>query len=367
MQYVTPAGSRLMYEFRADQTPEELCKALHVDHVDTVRARERGTNAAMSLRASGADASSSPPPQVYAPRASIVKGLGEPNCDVRVVDGNFSRTLTYDEQALGLSKMLSTVQPVFSIANSGPMLKSIAHSMDTLMTATDENWTYKPVACYVHFKDSVAVILTTCSDFGVFGLHTLATHNIAEAGFMKHRSLYIHFKTIVETYIEVRYPKSNTRYREIDMPFYLILKFEPFVKMWAKMKEGLHTAIEMHGAFLALPPKEPALVEYLEVVASLWDMRLKPVWHHMIMNITHVWWPLEIVEMHYHLAENVWFRFPGAHYIMIYVLEGTLRLKAAGLGYLPPARETDVIILPANLYYSVGDEGLEATTLTLVF
>lgn len=144
--------------------------------------------------------------------------------------------------------------------------------------------------------------------------------------------------------------------------------FDPLIP---RILTAIDSAKNIAGAYLTCPPAQKDLVALVAAVGMMFDHRTdapQTCAHHLIVNQFDVFWPKEMWSQAYEHMADVWMRCsPSDHFMAVLCLYGAAKIKAAGYGSFPTLMPGELIVLPANMYYAIGDAlAPMACTITLV-
>lgn len=312
----------------------------------------------------------------------------QPRKDVQVVDvrpDGGTDFIDYQEQGLSLAVHIGGgKQPLIVPRSSGSLLQSLGIALDKphgvlpLNPFFTEGEIIYPLSAYVHFNKAPVIILTTADP---------TEHNVNENTRHSERPMFATFMNlrertggvIMNTGIGMFYQtdksvrafvSARTRSKTYHEPFYALLScpdanYEAFQRRL--LKHELTSALSLSGAFLYCPPKPtaPCLERMTRLVLALMFGTNGGLPYHIVINQFWSYLPDEMVQVASGFHVEPSHRFPMSHYIIVYVLRGTLHLTAPGLAKIPPAPVGTLLVLASSIYYKIAkpDKPL-AVTLT---
>jgi hypothetical protein len=288
---------------------------------------------------------------------------------------------TRDEQMLKVERAIGGgKQPSFEQRNSGAMIKSISTRMTTTLCLGVEDSYQLPLCYYMVLDERLIMIITNCAEGTRKMKFTPASHNIAETALFWYRSYGTAFRHMIDQFHPAAgHTRSGRKTAAVFtsnpsmLPTWVVIPREfGIAPLVTPLLAAIESAKNVAGAYLTCPPTNVALMTFIGAVGMMFGQSTDgpQTWaRHLIVNQFDVFWPQEMWEQAYNLEADVWMRCsPSDHFVALICLHGELKIKAAGLNPLPTITTGEVIIIPAHMYYAIGDiDSPMACTISLVF
>jgi hypothetical protein len=229
-------------------------------------------------------------------------------------------------------------QPQWELYDKGPRLKFIGTAVNQPIAETDEE-RVMPIVCIQRFKDPDhdVIMATTADPFNTRSGGYPADWNKREKELISCRSWFEYFGVV--DYAVHSMP--------LDMGYPIVSVFGDW-------------GVSLTCTFLMPCTERAAIRNYVDWVSSKFDTGSP---NYMILNLFDYDLPRPMLDQMIDWDRSSYTRFVHSHYLVIYVLLGTLKLLSAE-GMMITVPRDKVLILPARYFVTPV---APATTLTLVY